>query len=381
MPVPNITIAAPYFSFDSYLYGYVTGMPFYRDTASDVTIRKSGYDLAGNYWEYPFVFEPEISFYILQMVIPISVFEFGAELSGPSLVGTVVTAAALEYGAEIVFLGATIGPTPLHPLVRIGKIGEMYFVKDETGEVIDRIMSWPGWIYQIRKLGNSGVIIYGQNGVTRMYPVDVKFGVQDLLLVGLMGRGAVCSKENEREHYFIDKTGLFWKLTEGGEPKSIDYSNHFSTLNSNVLMHYDNRQDMIYICDGVLGFVWSEWGLGQGPNNITGLGTKDGIDYVISPGTITTDPFQITTDIMDGETKRPKTVTQMELGISAVKDVYAALDYRWNKGGAWITSPWVKADRAGTVNNFVSGVEFRAKVKMTEWEDVKLDYIRVEMKS
>jgi hypothetical protein len=265
-------------------------------------------------------------------------------------------------------------------VIRTSHIGSFDFTHDDTGEVVRIVMPWSGWIYALKKLGTSGVVAYGENGVTQLLPHGVAWGRKELLKIGIKGKGAVCTRENDREHFFIDKTGVYWRLREGAEPKGHDYSNYFNDLSVDVVMSYDYSDNIIYICDGTLGFVWSESGLGQGPVNITGVGVTSGTVYVAGTGAIVTDPFNICTDIQDFGSRTEKIIDRIDLGVALTNPVYGAIDYRWDTGGAFFTTPWIKADRYGRIHVKATGIEFRILIKLTAWEQIQLDYGNIHVK-
>jgi hypothetical protein len=260
-------------------------------------------------------------------------------------------------------------------------IGSFDFTHTDDGEVVKFPVPWGGYIYSIKKLGTSGVVVYGENGDTFCAPHGVFWSSRkELLRIGIKGRSAVCTSENDRQHFFIDKTGLFWILTEAVEPKMIDYSVYFNQMSSSLAMSYDISTNVIYICDGTYGYVWSESGLGQGPVNITGVGYKSGVFYAAGNSPIVTDPFSIVTDIQDFGVRTEKTIYEIELGTTVVGDIYGCVDYRWNKAQAFTTSPWVKADRYGRIFLMITGVEFRIRIKLTVWEDIQLDYGNIRVR-
>jgi len=270
---------------------------------------------------------------------------------------------------------------PLANWVWTSHIGSFDFTHTDDGEVVKFPVPWGGYIYSIKKLGTSGVVVYGENGVTFCAPHGVYWSSRkELSRVGIKGRGSVCSSENDRQHFFIDKTGLFWILTEQVEPKMIDYSVYFGPMSSDLAMSYDNSTNVIYICDGTYGYVWSESGLGQGPINITGVGYKSGTFYAAGNSTIVTDPFSIVTDIQDFGVRTEKTIYEIELGTTVTGDIYGCVDYRWNKAQAFTTSPWVKADRYGRIFLMITGVEFRIRIKLISWEDIQLDYGNIRVR-
>ena len=302
----------------------------------------------------------------------------GGNIGGGSNAGVIVQGTV--YGGGLIkSRGPLVGPLYSN-WIWTSHIGSLNFKHDDTGEVRKFPMLWGGIIYRVERLGSSGVVVYGDNGITFSTRVGTDWtNYKQLLRVGIKGRGAVCVRENDREHFFIDATGFFWRLLEGSEPVNIDYSNYFADLNSNVVMSYDYDEDIIYICDGVKGYVWSEDGLGQGPPNITGIVTRNGTFYCTAPAAITTDPFNICTDIQDFGVRTEKTISQIDMGVALQGDAYGAIDYRWRTNQNFFISPWTKADRNGRIFHRVSGIEFRIRIKLMTWEDIELDYGNIKI--
>lgn len=258
-------------------------------------------------------------------------------------------------------------------------IGRITFEMDATGEMVRRPMSYNGKIYKIRKLGSS-VIVYGAEGITRMNPHGVNWGSIDLSRIGLLSKGAMCGTESL--HYYIDKNKSLYRLLPESFPELLDYSNVLSNLSSIIVMSYDNRSgvDAVYITDGTYGYFLNSSGLGQCPATITGVGYKTGTFYVVSPSVITNLPIQICTDIIDFGVRTEKTIMNLEFGTYVTGNLYAAIDYRWNKNDAFSTTAWQKVDSLGRVSFVVSATEFRIRAKLTTYEDIVIDYINVSGK-
>jgi len=290
----------------------------------------------------------------------------GTSIEGVVIYGNVVIATIIVGGKGDVWLVPS-----QKEWVWTSRIGLMDFTDSDTGEVTKRPMSFSGWIYAIKKLGNSA-IIYGENGIAMMMPVGVNWGLRDIHPIGLMGKNAVIDTKDK--HLFIDKKRALGIIQEGQVPQLIDYSRWFNALNTKVVMSYDPSLDIVFICDGALGFVYSDSGLGKGPVNVAGIGFKDITLYATAPDELVFDPFNVCFDIIDFGVRTEKTITEVDFGINLSNALYCAIDYRWNKAQDWFTSPWVKADYQGRTFHFVSGVEFRIRTKLLTYEEMELDY-------
>jgi hypothetical protein len=107
-------------------------------------------------------------------------------------------------------------------------------------------------------------------------------------------------------------------------------------------MSFDELNQLIYICDGILGYVYSvrDKSLGKGPTNVTGVGYQSGVSYVTAPATITVPTFSMCTDIYDLNSRKNKTIFSLEIGTDLSSALYAAIDYRLDKSVAFATTPY-----------------------------------------
>ncbi len=254
------------------------------------------------------------------------------------------------------------------------RIGYLSFTKGRDNIAGDRPLDWSGWVYVIKKLGNK-VVVYGQNGISLVTPSGTAMGLSTLSTIGLKGKQAVCG--TDFIHFYVDVDGRLCRVGETIE--ILDYSEYLSPLASTITLSYDEQNQLVYICDGQYGYVYSvrDKSLGEGPGNITGIGWKDGSIYVAAPATITTPPFDLCTDIYDLGTRKNKLITSIEFGVDLTETLYAAIDYRHDKAEAFVTTEWKRVNPNGFANIPCFGVEFRFRARVTTYEYFELDYIRV----
>jgi len=340
------------------------------DPLLDITFNCEGYDAQGNYGKGILYASASLSAEVTGLDY-LSTLSANATLSGISIAGNVVTADVLTAYAMLKGIVYLI-PSQVS-WVWTTKVGAVDFTVDKTQEVSSRPMPWDGWTYKIKKFGNSA-IVYCQNGIAVMTPHGVLWELKTLMNVGLKSKNSVCGTDDT--HFFVDKTGILYKMDMNGI-EVHDYSNFLSTLTSATVMSYDPRLKTVHITDGVLGFIFSASGLGKGPINITGIGYKVGTFYITAPGTITTDPLQICTDIIDLGTRGVKTIYEIDIGIALTKPLYVAVDYRWNKGQDFFTTPWTLVDFSSRANITASGIEFRIRAKVLEYEVIQIDYMNI----
>jgi hypothetical protein len=331
----------------------------------------------------------------------------GSLVRGYPVLGVVWSPLPVYGGGWVRSVQATVTPLWANHIIA-SHIGAMDFTYDDSGEVVSIFMPWFNWVYAMRRIGNSGVVVYGENGVVLLTPHGTAWGQRNITQVGIKGKMAVCTNQDDTEHYFIDEQGFFWHIKEGQPASRTDFSNYFGAMNDNTVMTWDHKHDIIYICDGVHGYIWTKGGLGQGPANISGLGVRWGEDlFVVGPSSIFPDPFETCTDILDFGCRTEKTIGEVFFGITlpiisapildqdgniiydqdgnilssqyAQNDVYAAVDYRWESSSAFVTSPWVKVDASGRAYFMATGVEFRIRAKLLYYAEVQLDYVNIKV--
>jgi hypothetical protein len=259
--------------------------------------------------------------------------------------------------------------------VKWSNIGSLNFDIWKDNVAGERPVDWKGWTYAIKKLANK-VVVYGQNGISLLTPVNNFWGMSTVSRVGLLQRGAVCG--NDFVHFFIDKKGRLCRLDE--QTEMLGYEEYLASLGPSLVMSYDEYNQLIYICDGNVGYVYStrSKSLGEGPENITGAGYQDGTLYLTaSETTVTIEPFEICTDIYDFGSRKNKSVVDIDVGTNVSQTLYAAIDYRLSEAASFASTPWVRVNPNGKASLPCFGVEFRFKFKVLAYEQFDLDYLRV----
>jgi hypothetical protein len=145
-------------------------------------------------------------------------------------------------------------------------------------------------------------------------------------------------------------------------------------------MSLDLNTGIIYICDGVHGFVYSTQSksFGSGPINVTGIGVKSGTLYVMSPDDeIEVPKFKICTDIYDFGTRQPKTIQSIEVGTDLVETLYAMIETRISNRDVFRESAWILVNPSGIAFIPCFGVEFKIHLKSLIYEYLELDYLKV----
>lgn len=258
--------------------------------------------------------------------------------------------------------------------VRWSNIGNLDFTVGRDNIAGERPLDWKGPVYLIKKLNNK-VVVYGNSGISILVPAGNSFGLNTIYRVGLKGKNAVCG--DDTKHFYIDDKGQLWRLGEGLD--KLDYSEYLSAMSSSVVMNYDNAKNLVYICDGTLGYVYNPEtkSLGAGYVNISGFGYQGDISYFTSPATIVTPPFEICTDIYDFGTRGPKTIWSVEVGTNLTQVLSVCINHRKDKAGSFSTTPWITTNAGGVAFIPCYANEFQIKVRAAGYEAFEIDYINV----
>lgn len=318
----------------------------------------------------------------INKTIVVSPIEITLSISGTFVESVVITASPILVTLDLltgafVFDGISYVPFASgvkSNWVKWSNIGNLDFTIGKDNVAGERPLDWKGNIYAIKKLGIKAVA-YGENGVSFLLPVGTAYGLDTFYRIGLKSKHAVAG--DDTKHFFIDKAGQLWKVGESLE--KFDYSEYLSLMNNNLVMSYDNLNNLVYICDGSIGYVFNPVtkSLGRCQPNITGIASQGGVLYVSSPATIVADPFEICTDTYDMGVRKNKTIFSLDFGTDLTTGLYASIDYRRDIDGVFATTPWYLVSPKGTVHIIAFGQEFRIRAKTLTYSYFELDYIKI----
>lgn len=249
-------------------------------------------------------------------------------------------------------------------------VGSLDFSIKQSNVAGNMPLDWEGYVHNIHKL-NDKVIAYGVNGVSILTPAGKAYGLNTIHKSGLKGRDAFAG--NDFVHYFIDNLGCLYSLSD--QLRKHDYREYLSLL-TNPVLTLDEDNNLLYICDGTTGYVYSpeDKSLGKGPVNVTGVGRS----LTASSGIVTTPVFEICTDIFDFGTRRMKSVYQLEFSTDVSGVLSAAIDYRESKSASFTTTPWETVHERGIVKIIRKGIEFRFRAKLAAYEYFEMDSLTID---
>lgn len=300
--------------------------------------------------------------------------DFSFSATGTWLVAQTIVADPADFNFSAEFDAADfLTEAAKDSWVRWSEIGSADFTIGRSNIAGQMPMDWPGTVYDIRKLRNR-VMVYGENGVSVLSPAQNTFGLNTIYTIGLKNKNAVVGNDNT--HYFIDNLGQMWEMGEA--LTKLDYSEYLSTMNS-LVMSWDNEKNLIYICDGSTGFVYSpdSQSLASGPVNVAGIRYQDSTSYSTAPARIEIPPFELTTDVYDFGTRKEKTIFGLEISTDLSGLLQASIDYRANYKANLVSLPWHPVTPMGKVSLPCYGVEFRFKFRSLIYEYFEIDWIKI----
>lgn len=248
--------------------------------------------------------------------------------------------------------------------IRWAKPGTVDFTEDQTNLAGYMPIDINGYVYAIKQLGTSDVIYaYTANGISRIIPKGEFFGNKIVSRVGLKGKHAVIS--TDLEQYFITKSNYLYKVSKNNELVLLGYKAFMENLTSSTVMSYDSYNRYIYICDGTIGYIYSEDSdsLVSGPANITGIGYQDDTQYVSAPTEITLPAFAIDIDTFDLGTNKEKTIFEVIVKSTSIDTMRVAIEYQTKQqDGNYATTPWVNIQPHGTAKIPCYARSFKLKI-------------------
>ncbi len=298
------------------------------------------------------------------------IIEFGLDLNG--VPGLAISADPIII--TVTFYGLDDFEIIKNGWVKWSKIGSLDFTIDEGNLAGERPLGWSGVVYGILKLEKK-VIAYGAGGVSLLAPSGVFYGLDNIHNTGLISRYAFAGSNTI--HFFVDALGVLYQIDS--KLHKLGYTEYLIPM-TNLNMYYDNVNSLLYLCDGVIGYVYNHAtrSLGSGPIDLTGLGYYKGDYYTTSSTTpLTQQPFEICSDIYDFGTRKFKTLKIVEVGTNTSEDLYVAVDYRINYEQNFIQTDWFLVNPNGRAYPKCYGVEFRVRLKTNNYAQLELDYLRL----
>lgn len=224
------------------------------------------------------------------------------------------------------------------------KIGEARIHIDESNEAGYMPLPIKGVIKRVMSLGDN-CVAYGDNGVNLLIPVSspvVTYGQQFVSNVGLIYEGALAG--TDLVHYYIGTDRNLYVFEAGSRPKLLHFQEHIEEIlgeyDTQVLLHYDPIELLLYISTSQGGLILSQKGLGGGYGNLTAV-AKDYLDtFFISPSTIATPLLDVETDLLDLDIRGLKTIRWLDIQGVIPPELQVRVGYRYDNSSSLSYTPW-----------------------------------------
>ena len=239
--------------------------------------------------------------------------------------------------------------------------------------------TFQGGVQCLKPLGNE-IVAYGEDGISIFTPATEPtptFGVRHVASIGIHGRRAIGGTDSQ--HVFVDKEGVAWSLSTEGL-KRLGYEEFTAgMIDETIIVTLDERNNEYYISDGNETLLLTSQGAGKSPYHPISLVLVEGQLAGIYNSDASTEGI-VVSDIFDFKNADFKTITTIELGMykKETANAYIALDYRYSGYGDFTRSTWMKVNDAGWVRMQITANQFRLCIKISDYENFKLDYANIK---
>jgi hypothetical protein len=298
----------------------------------------------------------------------------GISIDGGLIISYPQSGDALDISGDIRISGDYITDAIINAKIQWSDIGSFSFDIDKKNIAGEAPLNWKGYVWKIIPLG-SDIMVYGSGGITKLTPKGNVFGMQDLSKVGIANAWSISG--TDKLHMFVDKRNRLCKVVD--KIYILGYEEYLEEMTNPILL-YDELNQLVFICDGTYGYIYSieDESLGTGPINLTGIGYSEGVLYVVASGTVAMPKFEILTDIIDLGTRKHKTIQQIEVGTNLSRRVFnASVEYNSSLTGQFRSVGWHSVTPEGVATIHCFGKEFKIGIKCLGLDEFEIDYVKI----
>ncbi|MCK5603340.1 hypothetical protein KAR91_15760 [Candidatus Pacearchaeota archaeon] len=252
-------------------------------------------------------------------------------------------------------------------------IGRADFTIGSGNEAGHMRVPWAGEVKKVKALG-AAVMVYGANGVGRIFPHEQTYGFEQLLNIGVLGDFAVSGDESE--HMFVDAAYNLWKVLDGKPPEKIDCQEWFDGMvYYDTVGLFDSNKRHFYFSDGVKTLVFGEGRLfevGILPTSLmyvdyyftgTWVEAEDNSNCAFN-----TDDLVLGIDTINSRRRSLKTLTFLEADADYEGSLYLSGGYRYDSGD-YSPTQWLNATQEGAARIQLTASDVRVRLKLTEYSE------------
>lgn len=239
-------------------------------------------------------------------------------------------------------------------------------------------------IHKIAQLGKT-LVIYANNGRIILNPsvVGNTFAYGEELSYGLGIEAGNHVAGDLRVHGFIDLTGDFWVIQEGGNgPTKRGYREFIRSMDrSKIIVSFLPADKRFYVCDGSACLVINQFGAHHINVMVSGVMYRwDGV--IVASGTSTPDTEgRLTTEWLDYGSRGLKSMESLLASMSrGGEKAWLSVDYRMRREAAFKPFRWVTGGPTCEAGIHVTALDFRLKVRTSTFRGVEVDSLLANIK-
>ncbi len=238
-------------------------------------------------------------------------------------------------------------------------------------------MPWQGRVRRLIPM-ESGVVVYGDHGVSFLRPVLEPYPTFGLIdeFPGLPPEIGIASYRaadgDNYTHLMLDNKGELWLLTSDLKATKLGYKEFFLDMLGQIIMiNYSAEEKAFYIGNDQTTYKLRENGLCQVDQIITSVSFTDGGEVAFCDEAGYRDKqFLLTTDIIDFDLSGYKTINSIEADYAGEGAIYASIYYRNDKSADFSQTEWRRLNPDGWVRLPCSAREFKIALKCSDYSTI-----------
>ncbi len=234
-------------------------------------------------------------------------------------------------------------------------------MRSEAGTMV---MPFSGKVLAVKAM-SSGVIVYGENGICVLSPIQgaPTFGVRKIADFGIAGRGLIAGTNNK--HVFLSADGTLMSLFSNLEFEVLDFKSEMAPFidSPDATISLDVSNDTYYISDLHYSFILTTEGMTSTSQRLTSCLHDKGKLYGYYEEGDEEGSFRLKTGDIFSESRQQKTVESVAIVSEVARELSVNVGFRTESTAAFLWSGYKQLDAQGVAEFLVSGTEFVVKVK------------------
>jgi hypothetical protein len=152
-------------------------------------------------------------------------------------------------------------------------------------------------------------------------------------------------------------------------------------IGNDIIVSYDPRDDEFFISDGYKHYVLTSSGLAETSQVVTSVIVENGLTIGIAKAEDYLDTAaSFTIGELDYEVRGQKLLSSVEIGGDVLTGGHVGVSYKHDKAGSFTESSLIPLNKEGVAVTRFSGIEHRINASFPDFNDVKVDYVKINRK-